>query len=418
MNEYKKINFDTAKKEGHIIDNVPYISQENSSFCSYACSTMIFNYFNIDVTLSDFLFNSGVGYSLAYSYPSIKYYLLGGTLLSQWALDRIYVSNSYGLKYESWHPNDKSLNINDKWQLYWKKLKEYIKNDIPVSTSIDLSILPSFRKLINNYSWVDTAKVPDYFWNLISTAHEIVVVGFDEEKELVYFNDPAASIIGKPNKNNGAYNCTSIDIFAKAINRVKSRSFSPQFLINVYYKNKKPLSKEENFKKSHQRNIRKMKGDIASYDNFWREYPLGLNALFSLKKDFEKILDNKNFDLLSFYKSNTFKINMMKKLYLFFIKKENISLFDVFDSFYDAISNEKKYIVKYLENKKDYESLDAEIECFKKEIESWNEIAENYLNFYKQINLSKKMLKDIIFRNYLLPITNIINKEKEIINYL
>jgi hypothetical protein len=404
------------KKEGHIIDNVPYVSQENSSFCSYACSTMIFKHFDIDIALFDFLFNSGVGYSLTYSYPGIKYYLLGGTLLSQWALDRIFVSNLYGLKYESWHP-DKSLDMNEKWQKYWKKLKEYIRNDIPISTSIDLSILPSLRELINKYSWVDTLKVPDYFWNIVSTAHEIVIVGFDEEKELVYFNDPAASIIGKPNKNKGIYDSIPIDIFAKAISRAELGDFSPKFLINTYYKNKKSSSKEEIFKKSHERNIRKMKGDIESYDNFWIQYPLGLNALLSIKEDFELITNKEKFDLVYFYRVNSFKINMIKKLCLFFIKKENLPYFDIFDNFYDTITNEKKYILKYLENKRnDFEYLKIEIECFNREKKIWDKISKNYLNFYKQIPLSKKALSEIILKNYLLPIKDIINKEKEIIN--
>ena len=416
MNDDKKVSFTIPRKEGHIIDDVPYVSQEKSSFCSYACPTMIFKHFEVDIDLSDLLFNSGVGYSLVYSYPDAPYYLLGGTLLSQWRLDKEFVADLYGLKYESWYPKDTSSSLNDKWGQYWKKLKEYIKNDIPVSTSIDLSVLPSLRELIREYSWIDTIKVPDYFWNIVSTAHEIVIVGFDEEENLIYFNDPATSIIGEDNKQSGKYTSVPLDIFAKAVSRAKLGGFSPKFLINIYNKNKKSLSDDAIFKKSHERNIKRIKGNVLSYDHFWQKYPLGLNALSILKKDFEMVLDNKKPDLISFYRRDAFKINLIKKLCLFFIKRKDIPLFsDVFDNFYTVISTEKKYIVEYLKNKNSsVKSLESEIEYFREEINSWNQLSENYSIFYKQIFSSKQLFKEIIFESYASPISNIIKKEKNI----
>ena len=63
-----KSNDNTNKAyERHIIDNVPYVSQETGFYCAYACYTMLLNSFeDIDTTLQEVVYYSGVGYSLIY----------------------------------------------------------------------------------------------------------------------------------------------------------------------------------------------------------------------------------------------------------------------------------------------------------------------------------------------------------------
>lgn len=414
-NNDKKFDFNTNPKEGHIIDNVPYVSQENSFLCAFASPTMIFQYFNIDINLAGFLFNSGVGYSLIYNQPHFRYCLGGGFFTSQWSLDKAFVADLYGLKYEFWIPTDISSSIHEKWNQYWKILKGYLKKDIPVSTSIDVFTLPLTKKILKSYSWIDMNKVPDFLWKSFTTAHEIVIVGFDEEKKLIYYNDPVTSVIGS--KRDGLYASVSIDIFAKAVSQARLGDFFPNFQINIYKKINNPLPKELVFLKSHNRNIEKIKGNVLSYDHYWRNYPLGINALFSFRKDFEMILDNKRSDMISSYKIDTLKLAIFKKLFFLFGKKTSIPMIkDIFYNLYKIIAIEKEYVTEYLKNDSiDIKGLDVEMEYIKDEIDEWNTLSNYYSRFYKEVLLSEKGIDKIISKNFISTISNIINNQKKII---
>jgi len=194
---FNKKVFNTFPKDGHIIENVPYVGQENNIFCSFACQTMIFKYHGRYIDLTDFVFNSGVGYSLAYSKDYINYFPISGTFLSQRPADRNFVSELYGLKFETWIPAYTSNSIDDRWCDYWEKIRNYIKNDIPVCTGVDLVSLPAIKELMHGALWVDTKKVPKFAWNFFNTPHEIVIVGYDETKKEIYYNDPVALALGK-----------------------------------------------------------------------------------------------------------------------------------------------------------------------------------------------------------------------------
>ena len=419
MNIGKDINkkklFNSSSKEQHIIDDVPYVGQKNSIFCSYACQTMIFKYYNLNIDLDDLVFNSGIGYSLSYSKDYKNYFPIGGTLLSQWPLDRKFVAGLYGLEFETWFPTDLSCSIHEIWNVYWKKIKEYVKKDIPVSTGVDLVSLPAFRDLMNYNSWTNTKKIPNFAWKLISTAHEIVIVGFDEEKKLVYYNDPVALVLGK--REEGIYASAPLDVFARAVANAKIGNFNPKFIINTYKKNKSPLSDEIIFKKSHDRNIQKLKGNPLSYDEKWRKYPLGIDALNAIIKDFEMMHKKKNNDLLASYKLGSFKNALMKKIPKFFMKKSSpLIIDDTFATFYEIISIEKKHAYKYIENKSiNLKGLRDEIELLEQELEKWEAISKFYSRFYKEFILSTKNNKvKKINENLISNILEIINIEKRI----
>jgi hypothetical protein len=412
---YKKIVFDSFSKDGHIIDDVPYVGQETSIFCSYACPTMIFKYYGSNINLDDFVFGSGLGYSLGYYRENKKYFPVGGTFLSQWPLDKKYVAALYGLEYESWFPTDWSCSLDKTWNNYWKKLKEYIKNDIPISTGVDVLALPSTRNMINPNLWINSNKIPDFAWKLISTAHEIVIVGFDEEKKLVYYNDPVASVIGKD--EDGIYTSAPLNVFARAVASAGTGKINPKFLINAYKKVNSPLSDEMVFKKSHDRNIEKLKGNAISYDEKWQDYKLGLNALYALRNDFEMILNKKNFDLISLYRLDSFKLAIMERGPLFFVKKSSRPIFnDTFINPYDTISIEKKYAYEYIKNNSvNFRGLEDEIELLGQELEIWKLISNFYSRFYKEFILSTKNNKIKKINEYLVSnISEIINIEKNI----
>ena len=414
-NDDNKNLLNNSSKEGHIIDNVPYIGQDNSVFCSYACQTMIIKYYNRNINIDDFVFNSGIGYSLAYSKDYFNYFPTCGTFLSQWPLDRTFVADLYGLEFETWFPKNFHRSKSEIWNEYWQKIKAYIKNDIPVSTAVDLVSLPAFRDLMGYNLWVNTKKVPNFAWDLISTAHEIVVVGFDEEKNLVYYNDPVSLNLGNP--ENGIYATAPLDAFAKSVANAKIGKFFPNFIINTYKEKKSPLSDEIIFEKSHDRNIKKLKGNSLVYDEKWQKYPLGINALNEIIKDFEMIVEKKNKELLATYRLDSIRKAFMKKISSFFTKKSGPQyLIDSLVSIYDIISIEKKHAYDYLKNKSSsIESLNKEIDLFGKELKKWKIISKFYSNFYKEFMLSTKNNKvEKINENLTSNISDIIDIEKRI----
>ena len=405
-----------SSKEGHIIDDVPYVGQINSVFCSYACQTMIIKYYDRNINLEDFIFNSGIGFSLGYSKDYFDYIPTCGTFLSQWPLDRKFAADLYGFEFETFLPDNLSFSTYEIWNTYWKKIKKYVTNDIPVSTAVDLVSLPAFRELMDCNLWINIKKVPNFAWNLISTAHEIVIVGFDEEKKLVYYNDPVSQNLG--NLKNGIYASTPIETFAKSVANAKVGNFFPNFIINAYIEKKPSLSDEIIFRKSYDRNIQKIRGNPLYYDEKWRKYPLGINALNALNKDFEIIFKKKNKDLLGIYRSDSFKRIFMKKFASFCIKKSSSRyLIDSLMSIYDIISIEKEWAYNYLKYRSDsIESLNKILFLLDKEKEKWKDISSFYSGFYKELMLLTKNKKvEEINENLISNILDIIDIEIKIV---
>jgi len=407
--------FNSSQKEKHIIEGVPYVGQENSIFCSYACQTMIFKYYYQNISFEDFIYNSGVGYSLCHADDLLEYFPLSGTFLSQWPLDRRFVSSLYGLEYETRLPTDLSCSFYEIFNVYWEKIKEFIKNDNPISTSVDVLLLPLTKDLINYNLWVNAKKFPNFLLNLISTAHEIVIVGFDEEKKLIYYNDPVAEVLGNGRK--GTYATAPLNDFVSAVLNTHAGQFNPKFIINTYKKVKSPLSDEVIFKKSHDRNIEKIKGNPLYYDNKWRKYALGQNALKSFIENFENTIDNRVNELLSSYRLNSFKFEIMKKISLFLANKSNPNISeDSFNDPFDMILIEKKYVYDYIRNKsKNYEGLEDEILLISQELELWKSLSNSYSKFYKKFTLSQKKNKMMINKNFIKILSDILDIENKMI---
>lgn len=410
----KKFKFDSFSREGHIIDNVPYVSQENNIFCSHACHTMIFKNHEININLTDLVFNSGIGYSLSYSKEILKYFPMSGTILSQWPLDRRFVAGLYGLEYETWIPTDFSSSIYETWNVYWKKIKEHILNDIPVSTAVDILSFPSTMNLLDFNLWINAKKIPYFALKFFSTAHEIVIVGFDEEKKIVYYNDPVASVLGK--KEEGIYASIPLEVFAHAVINSKIGKFNPKFIINTYKKNKSPQKKDLILKKSHDRNIEKMKGNPSTYDEKWKKHKLGFKALNEIIKDFEMVINNKKYDFLISFMMDSFKIDFLKKTSMIFAKKNSALVQNnVFTNLFDMVITEKKYAYEYLKkNSKNISGIDEEIDLLSQELEKWNLLSKFYSKFYKEVTMTKKSNKIKIDEKLLSIVSEIVDIEKKV----
>lgn len=414
INIKKESLFNDSSKEKHIIKDVPYVGQKNSIFCSYACQTMLFKYYYKKISFEDLIYNSGVGYSLCYAHDSLKYLPFSGTYLSQWPLDRKFVSSLYGLEYEVWRPTDLSNPSYEIFNVYWEKIKEYIKNDKPVSTAVDVLLLPQTIELINLNLWVNAKKIPKVIQRLISTTHEIVIVGFDEEKKVIYYNDPVASVLG--DAKSGTYATASLYNFISAVMNIRGDFFNPRFIINTYKKVKNPISDEMIFKKSHERNIEKIKGNPLYYDEKWEKYPLGINALEAFIKNFKNTPEDKISELLSLYRTESFKNAVMKKIFVLLADKSNKKKCeDSFNDPFDIILIEKGYAYEYIRNKsKNYEGLNDEIELIGKELKLWKSLSDSYVKFYKNLTPSKKKTKMMINNNFTRAFSEILEIEKNI----
>jgi hypothetical protein len=392
-----------------IIEDVPYVNQETKLFCAYACPTMIFQYYKINTNLYEVLYFSGIGYSLMYSVPSFKFFPISSFLLSQTSHDRKFLAKLYGLSYKFWQPEINVLSDEKCWQEYWQNVKQYILNNIPVITQVNSFILPS---KLNRY------KISKYFMNFFSVVnvHSIVIVGFDEEKGIVYYYDPSSTLQGK--SETSTYNCVDIKTFRNMVSTAKFGKIKPKYLIETFIKNGNPLSKEKAFESSHKRNIERMKGNPKFFARMYSKHELGMSALETFKNDFE-LKSKKYNDIIKTYKIKGKKLYFLSKLYYLYLKVQKLSSFksDIISNIFEDIVIEKKYAIKYLEGQK-YLTIEykKEIQLLRKEVEIWSKIAYYYSKFIG-INLLMRNSNAVdIIKNINLKICDIISIEKEIIN--
>ncbi len=392
--------------ERHIIEDVPYVSQSrNDLYCNYACCAMLLQYYGINASLKEVLHNTGIGYSLSsrpriFPTPSDDFpYPIGfprhfrcwcGQETSLGEEDAEFLAHLYGLSCEYIYPK---IVVDEKkcWSEYWERVKNYVLNDIPVSTNVDFTLLPYYINLFNL-----SGKAYHF-------SHNIVIVGFDEMKGVVYYHDPLCKAYTK--EEDGKYAEISIDVFRKAVYSVHWciwNGWEEGYTTLVFKKSGEPMPKEKAFEIAHKRNIERMKGNASAYDkqscreNFKF---FGINALKMLKKDFS---------LQNFLARLPFLI-LLKKFYIPLIIQS-----------YDFLIMEKENISLYLKNadlnpvcQHDAVLLDEELEC-------WEEIKELLERLNKTININP--LKTIILcipilENIKENIDKIIEIEEEIIGY-
>lgn len=242
--------------DSHIIENVPYVSMGDSWYCYYATATMIFQYYGINASFFDVLFNSGVGYFAGYqiTWPCIIFPDVG---ICPDIKDRQFLTDIYGLNFSFWYCLDKSVSDENKWQMYWTNVKENISQNIPVITHVMLEDLPY---------------IPGE-----SGGHWILLVGFNETNNTVCVHDPYATVVNK--SISGTYIYIPIDILKES-----TKSVDDRFYFEIFEKTSHtPLSKKEAFALAHSRNIQQMKGYVKVYTKFCWVPICGIHALTFFK---------------------------------------------------------------------------------------------------------------------------------------
>jgi len=306
-------------KESHIVKNVPYVSQVTNFYCRFASITMLIKYHVDDVDLKEILYNSGIGYSVLYFHP-IKLQPRPGVFVCQLG---DYTGKSlaplYGLSHDIWRAKPTT----DKWSQYWPKLKEKIKQDLPVLTDLDALSLTKYKEYFN----------PP---NGKTSTHSVVIVGFNETAGLVYYSDPGLALLGEEEKN-CLYVPLSIDEFKEAL---KNNDLpNSGYMIETFENISNPMSKEVAFNLSHKRNIDRLSGKYS--DLLLKIIPLtnyGIRAVKAMKKDlriglthrFATLLLMKFYKLINYtipvdYKSLKGKLRSSVKYEYISIEKLNIS---------------------------------------------------------------------------------------------
>ena len=277
------------KDDSHIIDNprVPYVKQTTDFYCGEASITMLINYYGFNASIEEILHNLGCGYSLLHFrfIPGLDRIPYAGLFIYQTLpIDKPFLASLYNLSF-----HDYSLTGNQSedilWERYWTKVKELIRNDIPLLTSVDACLLTYWKNKLN---------ITD---NETHGAHAIVIVGFNDLNGTVCYNDPATALFDE--EKNGTYVFEKQEIFREAVRNAHDVNY---YQIWAFKKDSTspPPSHEERFEKAHERNIKRLEGDFKAYFGvnlsdlpfYYRLllsvcYPLGINAMKALKKDFQ-----------------------------------------------------------------------------------------------------------------------------------
>jgi len=319
----------TLDGNSHLIEDVPYVSQETDFYCTYACPTMILNYYGCNTSLHEVLFSSGVGYSLVYSHPFVKRFLLSCVGTSNWEKDRRFTGDLFGLTYHEDRLMDIELDESHRWDIYWNKIKENISSDRPVITIVDPSCLSSVQSAIQ-----DILGIPDVLWDLIpetvftlfpsTMTHMITIVGFNEENESICYNDPSSALFG--DSSYGTYAWMDISDIRKSMLRISSFS-AFAYMVGSFYKSKDNSSfLDDRLIYAHNRNLQKMSGDPFSYDDqilrSWDTSSLGINGLRSMYDDLGPGLDNRP--------TTIFLYKILSTLLLYSFSYKIYRFFDIF----------------------------------------------------------------------------------------
>jgi len=271
---------------GYIIRGVPYVSQQVVIYCEYAAIAMVLRYYDINISQIEILYDVGGAYSFGYkpnvksiiSYPLIRppYTFRFWTDETGGGVDDYkFMANLYGLSLEYISPS-RVHNREKCWKEYWEKLKEFIREDIPVVTGVDPTIWPPYLECINLSIFIPA---------IFADTHVIVVVGFNETNKTVCVNDPGTGYFDHPEK--GIYRWIDLKTFKRAVRRVNWELRNYKYTMLVFKKFSQPLSKDIIKNLVHQRNIQKMKGIKSSYDRDIGKIfnYLGINGLEKLEND-------------------------------------------------------------------------------------------------------------------------------------
>jgi hypothetical protein len=352
------------------LEGFPYVGQETSIFCASASIAAILQYLDIDVTLSELIFNLGIGFSSFYEGGESGFNVINGVFVTQHPENFNFVTSLYGVYFDLWYPQ----NVRDEnqiWNQYWISVKDNISNGYPIITSVDPFSLPSIR---NQFSFSEEV------WNNIPpSGHSIILLGYDENSQTVCYNDPGTDYFGNP--DDGIYVWMTIDELKSAI----SKSAATRYSIGRFIKVTNPLSKEERFNQALDLNIEKLKGNTSAYFYEFKELSLGIKSVKDIKDHFEGGLLNKlktknilkktgrNYRRIHF--NNWFQSLIMS------VKYKDIKPLLITDLPFKLIASEKEYVVDYLRSINYDEKAKELADLIEQEIDYWLKIDKNFNKF-------------------------------------
>ena len=345
-------NQDT-QPSNHIIENVPYVGQETSFYCLFACPTMAIKYHNINTTLKEVLFSSGVGYSMIYSHPSYNRVPIGGNGCAWWKIDRTFLGELYGLTYTEALINIKLNEKEETWDLCQTKFKENISENKPVIIQADPLFLPS---LINSFLieiGLEQIKLPYNLLQHTTTGffHVILLTGYNEENNSFYYHDPLADLFNHPEE--GYYAEITMNNLKQALfNAARNQTITFGSFTDS---TNTALSKKERFLTAHNRNIEKMIGNPQEYDKNLLTLSPGLYGIQVLKQ-FQtdiSILQNKITTALIYKMTNTYLLNPFFNIIFhisdtYFPEIFKMTDWQAFSNYFYQLSVEKHNISQYL----------------------------------------------------------------------
>ena len=316
--------------DSHIIKNprVPYVGQNNDSFCVFASIAMLIGYHGFNTTLQEILHHSGFGYSqLYYGISILSRIPMGGSGVGQMSFNMEFLAQLYNLSFHDYTiTGNQSPDI--LWDRYWSRVKNLILTDTPIETSVDPLSLPYYR---NKFNITD---------NETYGGHAIVLVGFNESNETVCYNDPGTAIFNE--EKNGTYTFVEYEIFREAVENTGGQKYHIWTFENN--SNSQPSSEKERFETAHEQNLRRLRGDLEVYYGYDVEpsdlpfpynllftycYFHGVNASKALKRDLQPGLIHR-ITTVNIYKNYN----------------KNMDL--PVDIFYDSIYIEKHNVSRYL----------------------------------------------------------------------
>jgi hypothetical protein len=367
---------------------------------------MIFNYNNLKTNLEEILYLSGVGHSLAYPAAPKKFIPLNGYLVSQSSFDKKFLADINGLSYYFWQPEIDLLSDDECWEQYWSIVKENISKDIPILATVNAIYLPYMER---------NTIFPKFFFNYsnIASIHNVVINGFDEENKKVCYYDPAAELYDSENKGINVW--MELNKFRKAIATVKFGKNKTAYLIEVFKKNKKPLTKKEQYSQAHSRNIERMKGSNLAYAKRYKNLSLGIRGLKRIEQDFERE-NEKQQSIISMYKRRGFMVKMIFKLRNMLHNPSADNMIN-FSNTFEITAIEKKDISNHLEENINFSDIyQREKRLFRFESEKFRELSLLYSKFIEKNIFLKKTEALNLIREMIRVIGEIISIENDIIN--
>ena len=420
-------NLETSNN--NLISDVPYVGQETEIQCYMASTCMVLNYLNINTSINELLYYSGAGHSLWYPafFPGLKGErlpvftpALGYTMKTRNLLAEI-----YGLNHEVWKKNS-SIPQKQDWEKEWNDLWPWIKNKISNDTPIIIMVNePPLLSDYFNYSLITKflASFPITF-----VAHYIVITGYDENNNTVYYNDPAFNLFGR--SDDGKYRSVDLSIF-KSVVRDAALS-QPYYYEAFVYENKTgpSLTLDEAFSKANTINIEKLKGNTSAYldtnfDKSWNSDRLGINASIDMKKDFSKGINNRIKTFYRYKMNNRLGLYFRFKNFLSFFPESIISFLEFRPQMNDAfkyVAVEKNNTLNYLKtiepllvDQNNSVICNDQIRLIEKEIQNWTKL-DNYYSQFKKKGIFMSLPRGIYLMNKMEEtMDNIIAIEEEII---